>query len=276
MSYTYKRVYTGPLKAVVHDWAGTVIDHGCRAPAAVFQEIFKRKGIEVTEAEARGPMGLPKWDHIKVVGNMPNVLAQWKEKFGRELTDKDVDKLYEEFLPLNIEIIPQYSDMIPGALDTINNLRERGMKIGSCTGYTPDILEGCLEAAKEAGYVPDAVFCAGDTPTGRPGPALLLRNMIEMDVYPPEAVVKIGDTVADIEEGLNAGAWVIAVAARGNEVGLSCEEFESMAKKELQSKIDAASKKLRDAGAHFVVDSIADVPAIVDQINERLAQGQKP
>lgn len=276
MTFSYKRTYQGPLKAAVHDWAGTVIDHGCRAPAAVFQAIFERKGITVSESEARGPMGLPKWDHIKVVGNLPGVAAQWQEKFGRVFTDQDVDDLYEEFLPLQIDIISKYADMIPGAVEAIEKLRKKGMKIGSCTGYTPDILEGCLTAAKDAGYEPDAVFCAGDTPTGRPGPALLLRNMIELDVYPPEAVVKIGDTVADVSEGLNAGTWVIGVAARGNEVGLSREEFDQMAPEELQPKIEAASDKLSKAGAHYVVDSMADVPAIVDQINERLALGHKP
>ncbi|NVK19959.1 MAG: phosphonoacetaldehyde hydrolase [Methylocystaceae bacterium] len=276
MSFEYKRIYKGPLKAAVHDWAGTVIDHGCRAPAAVFQEIFRTKGIVVTESEARGPMGLPKWDHIKMIGQLASVNAQWKDKFGRDFTDQDIDDLYDEFLPLQIKIISQYNDMIPGAVETLNTLRQKGMKIGSCTGYTPDILEGCLKAAKKAGYEPDAVFCAGDVPTGRPGPALLLANMIKLDVYPPEAVVKIGDTVADIDEGLNAGTWVIAVAARGNEVGLSCEDFETMPREEVEPKIKAAKQKLAAGGAHYVVDSIADVPAIVEDINNRLLQGQKP
>ncbi|WP_417796239.1 phosphonoacetaldehyde hydrolase [Terasakiella pusilla] len=276
MTFTYQRSYRGPLKAAVLDWAGTVMDHGCRAPAAVFQAVFEARGITVSEAQAREPMGRPKWDHIYAVGTNPAVNALWKAKFGKDFEATDADEVYKDFVPHQISIIADYCDMIPGTVDAVHELRAMGMKIGSCTGYTPDIMEACRKAAKTAGYVPDAIFCAGDTPKGRPGPALLLANMIELDVYPPQAVVKIGDTVADVEEGLNAGAWTIAVAARGNEVGLSREAFEAMEATQRQALIDAASEKLSKAGAHYVVDSIADVPAVVEEINARLSYGDHP
>ena len=276
MTFTYQRSYRGPLKAAVLDWAGTVMDHGCRAPAAVFQAVFAARGIEVTEAQAREPMGTPKWDHIFAVGTNPVVNKLWKETFGKDFEALDADDIYKDFVPHQISIIADYCDMIPGAVDAVNEMRKMGMKIGSCTGYTPDIMEACRAAAKGAGYVPDAVFCAGDTPKGRPGPALLLANMIELDVYPPEGVVKIGDTVADIEEGLNAGTWTIGVAARGNEVGLSHEAFENMPVDELKPLIDTAYKKLTGAGAHYVVDSLADVPVVIEDINARLAYGDRP
>lgn len=276
MSFYYRRIYRGPVKAAVLDWAGTVMDHGCRAPAAVFQAVFASRGIEVTEAQARGPMGTPKWDHIYAVGKHPQVNKLWKEKFGREFSSDDADDIYKDFVPHQISIIADYCDMIPGAVAAVEKLRAMGLKIGSCTGYTPDIMVACRAAAKQAGYEPDAVFCAGDTPQGRPSPALLLANMIELDVYPPEAIVKIGDTVADIHEGLNAGAWTIGVAARGNEVGLSFEAFENMAPDERQPLIDAAYEKLLQAGAHYVVDSIADVPDVIEQINQRTQQGERP
>jgi len=276
MTFTYQRMYRGPLKAAVLDWAGTVIDHGCRAPAAVFQAVFAMRGIQVTDAQAREPMGIPKWDHIFAVGTNPAVNTLWKEKFGTDFNATDADDIYKDFVPHQIGIIAQYCDMIPGAVDAVNKMRDMGMKIGSCTGYTPDIMETCRAAAKKAGYVPDAVFCAGDTPQGRPGPSLLLANMIELDVYPPEAVVKIGDTVADIEEGLNARTWTIGVAARGNEVGLSCEAYESMPANQLKPLVNAAYKKLTMAGAHYVVDSLADVPAVIEEINARLIQGARP
>lgn len=276
MTFSYQRTYRGPLKAAVLDWAGTVMDHGCRAPAAVFQAVFAAKGVEVTAAQARDPMGTPKWDHIYAVGTNPAVNALWKTKFGQDFTTADADDIYQEFVPHQISIIADYCDMIPGAVDAVEQLRKMGLKIGSCTGYTPDIMEACRAAAKDAGYVPDAVFCAGDTPKGRPGPALLLANMIELDVYPPEAVVKVGDTVADIEEGLNAGTWVVAVAARGNEVGLSREEFDNMPAAERDPLVRAAYDKLTRAGAHYVVDSIADVPVVAEDINARLAYGDRP
>ncbi len=42
------------------DWAGTTVDYGCFAPLEVFMKIFQKRGVEITAAEARKPMGLLK------------------------------------------------------------------------------------------------------------------------------------------------------------------------------------------------------------------------
>lgn len=143
MTFRYLRTYTGPLRAVVFDWAGTLIDHGCRAPAAVFKAIFEEAGVPVTEAEARAPMGLPKRDHIQAVGNIPRVATAWREAHGRAFSEADVDALYKEFLPRQIDIVGQYADLIPGAAEAVAAARRRGLKIGSTTGYTRDIMDIC-------------------------------------------------------------------------------------------------------------------------------------
>jgi phosphonoacetaldehyde hydrolase len=48
---------TAAIKAVIFDWAGTIIDHGSRAPTEAFREIFRRSRVPITADEARGPMG---------------------------------------------------------------------------------------------------------------------------------------------------------------------------------------------------------------------------
>ena len=70
MEFVFQRAFRGELKAVILDWAGTTVDFGCFAPAGVFVEVFKRKGVEITMDEARGPMGLHKKDHIRTVAKM--------------------------------------------------------------------------------------------------------------------------------------------------------------------------------------------------------------
>jgi phosphonoacetaldehyde hydrolase len=276
MTVRYSRTYTGPLRAVVFDWAGTLIDFGCRAPAAVFQLVFAEAGVPVSEAEARAPMGLPKRDHIAAVGRAPRVGAAWREAHGRDFGEDDVDALYEVFLPRQIDVVGQYADVIPGVVETVAAARARGLAIGSTTGYTRDIMEICLARAAEQGLTVDALACAGDLQRGRPGPYLLWRVLTDLAICPPEAVVKVGDTPADVEEGLNAGTWVVAVAACGNETGLSATELAALPDAARADRIERARSVLARAGAHAVIDTTADLPAVLDDLSARLARGERP
>ena len=264
------------LKAVVFDWAGTTVDHGCRAPAHVFVRVFARFGVEVTEEEAREPMGKAKRDHIETVLRMPAVAQRWRERYGRDWTETDLDLLYAAFLPEQQGVIGDFCDVIPGTVATVDGLRARGLRIGSTTGYTRELVAVCAEAAARQGYAPDVISCAGEVPSGRPAPDMLLRNMMELHVYPPCAVVKVGDTVVDVQEGLNAGAWVVAVSMTGNEVGRSATELEALPEAEREVLRRHAVARLAGAGAHFVVDSIADLPGCIDDIEARLARGERP
>ena len=97
-----------------------------------------------------------------------------------------------------------------------------------------------------------------------------------MDVYPLSQMIKIGDTVADIQEGLNAGMWTIGLTQSGNEIGLSHEEIQTLDMNELQHLISRAESKLRLAGAHYVANGIWDCLPIIDAIEERISNGERP
>ena len=90
------------IRGLLLDWAGTTVDHGSRAPARVFVEVFQRSGVPVTEAEARGPMGMAKRAHIAAVLNLPRVARAWEDRHGKAPVDADVQRLYETFLPLGL------------------------------------------------------------------------------------------------------------------------------------------------------------------------------
>jgi phosphonoacetaldehyde hydrolase len=49
---------------VIFDWAGTMVDFGCRAPIAALLEAFARHGVTLDEATAREDMGKAKADHL--------------------------------------------------------------------------------------------------------------------------------------------------------------------------------------------------------------------
>jgi phosphonoacetaldehyde hydrolase len=276
MDFVFKRSYRGPLKAVLLDWAGTTMDYGCMAPAVVFIDVYKRKGVEITIEQAREPMGAHKKVHIRQISQNDTVAKNWQRVHGRKPTEEDVEAMFQDFIPLQLDCLAQYADLIPGTLDAVAEFRRRGLKIGSTTGYTGEMMTLLQAEAKRRGYVPDSTVCATQVPAGRPYPYMCLQNAINLQVYPMEAVVKIGDTLPDIEEGLNAGTWTIGLAKTGNEIGLTEQQIDSLEPQVRQAKLERAYKRMRQTGAHYVVDGIAEVMPILDQIEARLAAGEKP
>ena len=164
------------LKAVVFDWAGTTIDFGSRAPMGAFVEVFREFGVEIAVEEARRPMGLPKWDHIRALGDIPRIADAWRAAHGAAFSDKDADRIHEVFEPLNARVVTDFAELIPGTLEAVETLRGRGVKIGSTTGYTRAIMQPLLPKAAEQGYAPDNLVCAGDLPVGRPTPSPCSRR----------------------------------------------------------------------------------------------------
>lgn len=276
MEFVFRRSYRGPLQAVILDWAGTTIDYGSRAPAMVFVEVFKQQGVAITLEEARRPMGMAKKDHIREITRMEGVAQRWQEAHARPPTEADVETMYEAFIPLQLECLADYADLIPGMTEAITDFRQRGLKIGSNTGYNRDMINILLAAARQQGYEPDSTVCATEVPAGRPEPWMALQNALEMRVYPLEAIVKIDDTVPGIEEGLNAGMWTIGLVQTGNEIGLSEAEVKALAPEVLQVRLKQGYQRLAQAGAHYVVDGIWDVPSVLNEIAGRLSQGEKP
>lgn len=264
------------LKAVVFDWAGTIVDFGSFAPMGVFVEAFGRFGVDATIAEAREPMGRPKWDHIDAMLKIPRIRDAWMDRHGREPGPADVDAIYRVFVPMNEEVVHRYADLVPGARETAQALRERGLKIGSTTGYTRSIMERVLPLAREQGYEADNLVCAGDLPEGRPTPMNMYKCFLDLGVWPAHAVVKVDDTGVGIDEGVRAGCWTVGVALSGNEAGLTVDEVRRAAAAELDAVRRRATQALRAHGAHYVIDTVADLLPVIDDIERKLAQGLRP
>ena len=228
MDFVFKRSYRGPLKAVILDWAGTTMDYGCFAPAVVFVDVYQRKNVPISIEQARIPMGAHKKVHIRELSLMEDVAARWQEAHGQKPSEDDIETMFQDFVPLQLECLADYADLIPGTIEAVARFRERGLKIGSSTGYTGEMMELLLEQARKRGYEPDASVCASDVPAGRPQPWMCLENAKKLGVYPMESIVKIGDTLPDIWEGLNAGMWTIGLAKTGNEMGLTLKEIDEL------------------------------------------------
>ncbi|WP_083496985.1 phosphonoacetaldehyde hydrolase [Brevibacillus choshinensis] len=262
------------MKAVVFDWAGTMVDYGCFAPLAVFLQVFKNRGIELTAEEAREPMGMLKRDHIQTLCKMERVATLWQEKYGRTPDENDVDELYADFEPMLMETLHEYATPVPGAVELANRLRTQGIKLGSTTGYTRKMMDVVTVSAKEQGYAPDVLVTPSEVPAGRPYPWMCYQNAMLLDCYPMGAMVKVGDTTSDMKEGRNAGMWTVGVLKGGSELGLSQEEVQQLPEEVLEEKLARATERLLEAGAHYVIDEIGCLDEVLAQINERMAVGE--
>jgi len=260
------------LEAVVLDWAGTTVDFGSVAPARTLQLLFASHGIELSYSEVRHDMGLAKKEHIRSILSMLRIRDAWAGTHGNPPADSDVDAMYAEFIPMQFSCLAEYSSVIPGVPETVAALRERGLKIGSTTGYTREMVDLLLESSAREGYLPDCSVTPAEAGSGRPHPYMMYECAIRMQVYPMSAMAKVGDTPADILEGLNAGAWSIGVAGTGNMIGLTRDEFIALPEAERAARLVQAHTQLEQAGAHFVVDSVADLPPVLDAIDSLLEE----
>jgi phosphonoacetaldehyde hydrolase len=260
------------IQAVVLDWAGTTLDFGSRAPVITLVRIFARQGVTLTLEEARGPMGRAKRDHIQALLALPSIAAQWQSLHGANPDDAAVDRLFADFGPVQREIISEFSTLIPGCREAIDALRARGIKIGSSTGYSREQMDVVEPLAAAQGYAPDAAVCASDIAPGRPAPWMIFENARRLGVYPMRTVVKVDDTPVGIEAGVNAGCWNVGISAAGNQTGLSPEELAALPPAERARLVARAADALYAAGAHLVIESIAELPAAIDAIEARLRE----
>lgn len=274
--YSFRRRYRGPVRAAIFDWAGTTVDFGCCSPVKVFVEIFREQEVPITPQQAREPMGTRKRDHIRLICEMPTVRREWEKVHGRPPQESDIDRMYERSVPLQTSSVAEHSELIPGCLETMDTLRRAGIAIASTTGYSREIMAALLPHAASLGYSPEVTVCASDVVQGRPAPWMILECARRLNAFPVESLVTVDDTVPGILAGLNAGTWTVATAATGNEVGLNLEQYRALDEADRRGRIDRSAGKLAQAGAHYVIDSIADLPRCIDDIQRRLDAGEKP
>ncbi|EJN00331.1 phosphonoacetaldehyde hydrolase [Herbaspirillum sp. YR522] len=266
-----------PVQAVIFDWAGTLVDFGSLAPTQIFVDAFESFGMQLTLEQARGPMGLSKWQHIRTLLDEPEIAAQWTRATGGAPSDVDVDAIYARFMPMQIAKVGEYSHAIDGAAATLAALRAQGLKIGSCSGYPRQVLDVLLPLAAAEGIAPDHVVAGDELPAGgRPGPFMALANVLALQLGDVAACIKVDDTVPGIHEGVRAGMWSVGVSLTGNEVGVTAAQAAAMPAAELAALKARAEETLRAAGAHYVIDSVAQLPQVVAAIGKRLAAGERP
>jgi phosphonoacetaldehyde hydrolase len=265
-----------PIKAVIFDWAGTMVDFGCMAPAEALIDAFAAHGVRLSAAQARHDMGMAKRDHVAAILANPAVADAWAAARGAAPGTHDIDDIYQALEPLIEAAATRCADLIPGAASVAADLEALGIKIGSGTGYTRQMMSGILPRAAAQGYAPAVVVCAGETPSGRPAPLMTWKALVALDAWPAQACVKVDDATVGIEEGRHAGCWTIGLAASGNGVGLSLAEYRALNEADRRARVAASAAALEAAGADYVIDTVADIRPVLEAIGSRVAAGVHP
>lgn len=254
------------LRAVIFDWAGTLIDFGSFAPMGGFVEAFAEFDVDVSVDQARAPMGLPKRDHIRTMLKEPEVRKKWERLHG-PADDAAIDRIYSVFLPLNEKVAADYAELVPGALDALNWLKDRGIAVGTTTGYTRSIMNHVLPEVARQGFQPQAVVCSDELVQGRPGPLGIYKCMVELGIHPPSSIIKVDDTEAGIQEGVSAGCLTVGVALSGNHAALTAETLAQLSKIQQADIRNQAGNKLKKAGAHHIIDTVSDLPDLISKLD---------
>jgi phosphonoacetaldehyde hydrolase len=259
------------VKAVVFDWAGTMIDFGCTAPVRALVGVFAQEGLSLSETEARRDMGKAKLDHLRALFADPAVAARWTALKGAGPSEADIERLYHALVPAMTEAAAKSSTLIPGAAETVAALRTLGVRIGSGTGYTREMMANILPLAAAQGYAPDVVVCAGETPSGRPAPLMTWKALIELDAWPARACIKVDDAPVGIEEGRLAGCWTVGLSASGNGVGLDADALAALGAEDRAKRLQVSGSALEAAGADFVIEDVSQLMPVVHEIARQVA-----
>ncbi len=264
------------VRAVIFDISGTVMDFGSRGPVAAFVELFARHGVLISEADAKRPMGTHKRDHVWALLSDPIVAERWKQVHGSVPDQQTLDAVYEGFGPLQVEVLRRHFDLLPGVPKITAALRARSIRVASTTGFESAMMTELKAAAAAQGYEPECWVTPDLVGGGRPAPWMIYYAARQLGVFPLSSFVKVGDTPADIAEALNAGAWAVSVVSTGNEIGLSREQWETLPADRRAELYGQAEAKFRALGAHYVIDSVAALLPVIDEISVRIERGERP
>ena len=255
------------VEAVIFDWAGTTVDYGSMSPILAFAEAFGAFDIHPTEAEIRQPMGIAKLAHIRTMLQGKRLQAEWQRRYGHLPTETDVQAVYGRFQQAILQVLGKYSTLKPQVGETVEQLRQAGIKIGSTTGYNDAMMQIVREAAAAQGYAPDYwISPDGVDGMGRTYPYMIFQNLEALQVSGVRQAVKVGDTLADIVEGQRAGVRTIGVIEGSSLMGRSQAAYEALPYEEREAACEEVQRLYEKAGADYTVRSFQELPVVLQRI----------
>ncbi len=104
----------------------------------------------------------------------------------------------------------------------------------------------------------------------------MYQCFLDLQVWPAHAVVKVENIGVGIDEGREAGCWTVAVTLSGNEAGVTPEQLAAMSDEEVQKLRARASDVLGRHRPDYIIDTVADLLPVLNDIEQRLVNGERP
>ncbi|MCB9638670.1 MAG: phosphonoacetaldehyde hydrolase [Myxococcales bacterium] len=279
MEFFYQRSYRGPVKAVVLDLEGTSIDHGGLGLAKALIELFQRYQVSLPMDRAHTPHALLKEVHLQRLFQTPSIAEQWRKQHQSLPDGAKLQSLVDELQQIQLSHTTQTAQLLPGVASSVQKWQQAGILISAVSSETEVITQAHIQHAATQGFQPDCAISIDQIPSTQPtapAPWLIAQSAMLLEVYPWESIVSIGDTVDDIEAGLNAGVWTVGIVQTGREMGLTAQEFQAMPSEQRQDLIAEIKHRMYRSGAHFVVNTFDQCNIVLDEIQDRLAIGIRP
>ncbi|MFK4304275.1 MULTISPECIES: HAD hydrolase-like protein [unclassified Paenibacillus] len=253
------------IQAVIFNLESTLLDPGGRGLIQGIRDIFRWKGVQVTEEQASYGRGLPIRDHIANVLALSEVRKKWLDCFGTHPGRTDIEHIYLELVPVLRSLI-QGAEPTFGIDKALNELQDRRIQSGA-TASCPMEMLGNVFTPAQSPYALDCTVAPCEVSQGRPYPWMIYEIAHRLQVFPLSDIVKVGDTAADMQEGRNAGVWTIGVlnhseGALTTSQATSRESDDRVAEERRRQSVYG----LKRAGAHIVMNSVADLPRILREI----------
>lgn len=250
------------VRGVIFDLAGTLIDNGCLAPVHAMKSAFAKHGLLVSDEIIRADMGLPKRAHIKAILDNPSILGQWECIFNNPPRQVDIDQIYASTNQELKHIVCKYSEPTPYAVELLHYLQANGIRIGITTGYSRDIVNSLSGQIHKAGIIYNNLVCADEVKNPRPKAGMINKILDDWEIYNfgLHQFIKIGDTVADIQEAHAAQITNCQVIDTCSDLGRISKYAKLKSNREfINSKKYYIMKKFADNGADFYCNNLEEV-----------------
>ena len=200
-------MFSQPIQLAMFDMAGTTVNDkvdGHPLMVISMMRAFAKHGIELSPDAINKHRGKQKSEAIQTL---------LKEVVELSPTDAErvSDGVYREFLHELESNLSSISE-IDGNTELFRYLKSKDIYVGVGSGFPNQVVQAIIS---QLGWLDkgllDYVGSAEQIGVGRPNPKMILDAMERLNITDGRKVLKIGDTVADVQEGKNANAWTVAV-----------------------------------------------------------------
>jgi len=252
------------VRGVVFDLAGTLIDTGCQAPVHAMTAAFAKNGLIVTDKIVREDMGLPKRAHIMAILDKPAMKTQWECLFNNQPRKVDVDRIYQSTNQELKRVVANYSKPTPFAIELLYYLQANGIHIGITTGYSREIINVLGDQLHKSGIIYNNLVCADEVKNPRPKAGMINKIFDDWEIYNfgHHRFIKIGDTIADIQEAHAAGITCCQVIDTCSDLGNiinTDNKINNNNREFINNERNSIKHKFAKSGADFYCNNLHDI-----------------